>query len=292
MYIAFAATVLNHGIIAVADPLAEVSKSVLPSWFALTTAQMILACEVLYLVEQILLKASLAIFFLRIVTVTWQRRVFQALICFYELYTLALFFCVLFADGRPTGHNILLGSASNPDFDHALFGPLNYIQTVLNIVVDITFTMIPIFVVSKALMPLREKISISVLILIAALGSIVSIARLPYIPIIVRDNTSIDFPGIEALGLISLGEATAGIVAISLATTRPLFKKWLEKTRTSRATKSGTGKAGDSKMDTSISRRIDIDVEEEVIDVWNRVGGESLFNDKGMKMAPVVVRAF
>ncbi|GAM91420.1 hypothetical protein ANO11243_094700 [Dothideomycetidae sp. 11243] len=227
----------------------------LDDWMLLI-ALLIVAGECMYLAEQIFLKASLGIYFMRIVSKKWEKRTIAGLLTVYEMYTFAFLFYGIFQYGAPTAKDILLQWKAPHALPEATSAPLNYLYAALNILVDFVFTIIPIVVVAKAMMPRRAKISVSILILLGSVGSVVSVARIYYLPVIFKTFT---FSGIEILGVISLAESAAGIIAISLAACRPLFKSFFEKT-SSKGSKSNTAHKSTGAGFTGISRRTDVDI--------------------------------
>ncbi|KAF2149103.1 hypothetical protein K461DRAFT_271669 [Myriangium duriaei CBS 260.36] len=244
IYITASVKQLDHGIVAEQNLLARI----------------IIAGETLYLAGQMFLKASMGLYFLRVVNKKWQKLTIQILLGVYESFTFAYLICAVFAYGLPTPKNILLQSAAPHAMNRNRFKYLNYTYAIINVIVDVVFTALPILVVYSAMMSARAKLSVSFLILLGAVGSVVSIVRIYYLPAITGAYT---FGGIEMLGVISLAETAAGIIAISLAAIRPLLKALFEKTsyyKGNTASKSMTAING---VATGISKRTEIVTKQE-----------------------------
>jgi hypothetical protein len=111
------------------------------------------------------------------------------------------------------------------DWD-SVMGPISYFSGALTAITDWIFVLTTVSLVLKMKMPPRAKISVVLLLSLAAMGSIVSIARIPFI----RGgryqlNTTAKLPRVVILAAI---EAGIGIIALSLATLRPLVKTWMD----------------------------------------------------------------
>lgn len=244
VYIKYSQLQLDQGIIAVEGLL----------------GQLIITGECLYLVEQIFLKASMGVYFLRIIREKWQTRTILISLAIYEVYTIAFLFCAIFSFGLPTAHHILEQSKAPHAIPVTVFRPINYIYAAFNIIIDFIFTFIPMFVVAKAMIPLRAKVSVCVLILLGAVGSMVSVARIYFLPAITE---KFSFSGIEMLGTISLAESSAGMIAISLATLRPLFKSCIDRVSSSKGSKYATTE-NKTYGQTGISKRTEVAMVESI----------------------------
>lgn len=105
-------------------------------------------------------------------------------------------------------------------------GPISYFSGALTALTDWIFVLTTVSLVLKTKMPPRAKTSVVLLLSLAAMGSVVSIARIPFI----RGgryqlNTTAKLPRVVILAAI---EAGIGIIALSLATLRPLVKTWMD----------------------------------------------------------------
>lgn len=107
-----------------------------------------------------------------------------------------------------------------------VMGPISYFSGALTAATDWVFVLTTVSLVLKTKMPSRAKLSVCLLLSLAAMGSIVSIVRIPYIRggrLVL--NQAAKLPRVVILAAV---EAGIGIIALSLATLRPLIKTWLD----------------------------------------------------------------
>ena len=182
----------------------------------------------LYLLDQICFKLSLALFFLRIVTRKWQRLIIVITVTIYTAFNFGLLFVVLFQCGNPTAINILTTTCLDWP---TILGPLLYFSATLNALVDWIFALTPIIVIRSLHMEKRDKHSVMAMIVLAISGSIVSIVRIPYIPGLRLDSYSYSSTN-DVIAYTSVIESGIGIIVASLALLRPLVRQWVEKART------------------------------------------------------------
>ncbi|KAF2155502.1 hypothetical protein K461DRAFT_290530 [Myriangium duriaei CBS 260.36] len=179
------------------------------------------ASMLIYLVDQALLKVSMALFFLRIPQKRWQVVVIHISMTIYVIYTVAFFFVVLFECGSPTGFNFVYGTC----FSWKIMGPLNYVAAILNAIIDWIFIITPLFVVWQTMMSRRSRIQVCLVIAFGAFGSVVSVVRIPLIKDLRIIHSLTYFGQIVPITLLSLSETGVGLIAISLAVLRPLIKR-------------------------------------------------------------------
>ncbi|KAG9650842.1 hypothetical protein KCU98_g14905, partial [Aureobasidium melanogenum] len=171
---------------------------------------------------EIFIKLSAALFFLRLVQEIWQRRVILISITIYVMVMTMVILLTIFQCGTPS--NIFIHrDCLNWD---SVMGPISYFSGALTALTDWIFVLTTVALVLKTKMPPRAKISVVLLLSLAAMGSVVSIARIPFI----RGgryqlNTTAKLPRVVILAAI---EAGIGIIALSLATLRPLVKTWMD----------------------------------------------------------------
>ncbi|PPJ59017.1 hypothetical protein CBER1_11908 [Cercospora berteroae] len=175
----------------------------------------------LYVATMIFLKTSLGIFYLRIVIRNWQRHLVYFVLSFNALWGICLFFLALFQCGSNVSKYL-----ENTIKDICLPVPVAYrIQLAaayLNAVTDWIFAILPIFVLVKATMPMRTKLSAGFVLTLGCCGSIISLARISYIKGI-RPGPNFFQTAVE-LGSWSIAELGLIIIAASIATLRPLLR--------------------------------------------------------------------
>ncbi|KAG9963405.1 hypothetical protein KCU61_g3758, partial [Aureobasidium melanogenum] len=197
----------------------------------------------LYILTTVTLKISLAIFFLRIVVRPWQRKVIYAATTVYAVYATAFAFVAVFQCGIPT--NFLIKEATGVCIRDDILQPLNYLHSLLNAISDWTFACLPVFVLWNAKIPRSAKISSGLLLSLGAIGSIISLVRIAYIPGLKSGPAF--FTNAINIGVLSLTEPGLGMVAACLATLRPLFKNMMEKARTTNTSHSSKSLSHNSK---------------------------------------------
>ncbi|USW49414.1 hypothetical protein Slin15195_G027330 [Septoria linicola] len=180
---------------------------------------MVIASFDLYVATMIFFKISLALFYLRIVMRTWQRYTVVATAVLNTVYGIFLFSAALFNCGDPSRY-----------LENELKGVCMTVRTIyiiqlsgciINATTDWIFAILPIFVLAKATMPLRTRVSAGFILLLACCGSIVSMVRIRYLEGLKPGpdffSTAID------LCIWTIVECGLGISAASAATLRPLF---------------------------------------------------------------------
>ena len=196
------------------------------------------------------LKISLAVFFLRIVSLLtaptlrscadhacdqvvakWQRYTIIIGTTIFSLFTFAFFFIAVFRCGPPS--QFLLNNAKGKCLSWKVTGPLNYIHGTLNALTDWIFVSLPILVIRDANMNRKAKASVIGVLAIGVLGSVASIVRLYYIKDIHPGASSATefFSKASTIAIASIIEIGLGVTAACLATLRPLFKSLLDHTR-------------------------------------------------------------
>ena len=174
-----------------------------------------------------MLKVSLTIFFLRIVIRPWQRAVIWAAFTLYTFYGIVYFFFAVFQCRNPAQFfiNVLEGRC----LSFGILLPMGYVQSALNAVTDWVFAILPLFVLWRAQLPLRAKVTACACLLLGTLGSISSVVRIFYVHGLAPSSEFFQQAG--RIGIWSTIEPGLGIIAASLATLRPLCKSCLDRAR-------------------------------------------------------------
>jgi len=141
------------------------------------------------------------------------------------MYAVAFFFTALFQCGHPSTFNYLAGNCISWD----IFGPMNYVAAILNAVIDWILTITPMAAVWKLQMTRGKKISVSLIMMVGSIASVASIARIPFVSTL-HIHGNLDFFRLTIpICILSIAETALGIMAISGAALKPLFKSILEK---------------------------------------------------------------
>ncbi|KAF2849180.1 hypothetical protein T440DRAFT_453103 [Plenodomus tracheiphilus IPT5] len=179
--------------------------------------------EVFYILTTTLLKVSLGLFFLRVLSAPWQTRIFHIILGISTIYGLIYILITIFQCGNPSKlADSLLGSPK------CLPGPFllttGYLYGTINVLADWTFVLIPITVLISSDLDTRSKISVSLVMALGAIGSLSSIMRMIYLHGLALTNGN----GLMASSIKATMWATAepgtGIIAASIAILRPLVR--------------------------------------------------------------------
>lgn len=141
---------------------------------------MVQLSEVFYILTTTLLKISLGLFFLRLLSKKWQMIVFHTILGVSATYGLFYALTTIFVCGDPTKiADSLAGSKKCLPTTFVL--TTGYLYGCLNIIADWTFVLIPIVILIESDMDRRSKISVSVVMGLGAIGSVSSILRMVYL---------------------------------------------------------------------------------------------------------------
>lgn len=179
--------------------------------------------EVFYILCTTLLKVSLGLFFLRVLTAPWQTRIFHTLLAISTIYGLIYILITIFQCGNPSKlADSLLGSPK------CLPGPFllatGYLYGAINILADWTFVLIPISVLVSSDLDRKSKISVSIVMALGAVGSVSSIMRMVYLHgLALNGGKGILASSIKAT-IWATAEPGTGIIAASIAILRPLLR--------------------------------------------------------------------
>jgi hypothetical protein len=191
----------------------------------------------------IAIKVSLGIFFLKIMTRQWQRYVIYAAMLSSTVVGIAFSFFSTFVCGVPRPLDVIekeiLGKCRKP----IEILVISYFHGILTSSTDFIFASLSVSMLGKSKLGRREKATVTFILLLAAAyvqcqfapkpvltdlsGSIASIARFRYIPQLAQDYRHF-YRNVLSITLASLIEVGSGIIAGSLATLRPLFRRFVK----------------------------------------------------------------
>ncbi|PQE03090.1 hypothetical protein CJF31_00002940 [Rutstroemia sp. NJR-2017a BVV2] len=206
-------------------------------------------CEPLYVLSNMALKASIAIFLLRLCVLKIHKIIIWTVFIVTEVYS--LFFFILFVlQCRPTSYfwdryKLHAGTGSSSK-GTCIEGPLVSNCFIgysgISCVTDWTFSILPIFLIWNLQMNQRTKTSVILVLAAGALASSATIVRLPYLQTL---NDVDDFLYSTAgVAIWSTLETGIGITASSLATLRPLFQNFFGISSTGPSGQSDTNRGG------------------------------------------------
>lgn len=176
----------------------------------------------------VILKISLGIFYLRIAVERWQKWTIYITVGISTIFGTYYFFAAIFQCGNPSNflRNAVSGKCSSGDV--TLFA-VNMTAGVINATSDLILAVLPITIIRKACMPMRAKVSAMFVLLLGCTGSAISLVRLSYLGGLAYDRNF--FESGVSITVWSIAEAGICIIAVSLATLRPLFRRCLDGTR-------------------------------------------------------------
>ena len=203
--------------------------------------QLICAEQALYIAGTICLKISLAFFFLRFLIVRWSRYIVWISVIVYTTLATAMLLLVTFECGLP--NNYVVKTASGKCLSFRMLSSMGYAHGALNALTDWVFPILAIqFLVRCTKMSLAAKLSCCGILLLAVVGSIASIVRTVYIPMI-GPGGNIYSRNMKPL-IWTMIEGGLGIIAASLATLRPLFQRCAGRTRSALQSKNTGDRSG------------------------------------------------
>lgn len=172
-----------------------------------------------------MVKAALAAFFMKILPRNcWQRLTLIVSFWVFAAFTLVYAFVTLFQCGSPTE------SLSDPNawcMDVKDLTDVAYASAAFNMGMDWLMTLMPVTAIWNANMSRKLKTSVIFVMSLGALGSIISLVRIPFIGLALFDGSLEGFRKVTPFLFLALWENCMGIMAVSLAALRPLFKKAL-----------------------------------------------------------------
>ncbi|KAF2154470.1 hypothetical protein K461DRAFT_320581 [Myriangium duriaei CBS 260.36] len=182
-----------------------------------------------YGVVSALVRIATAAFFLRVVPAQtlykWHRFVLISVVSAYAVFSVVVGFVLLGQCGM-TWPEVNMKLYTDKCFDTNTMYDLLWALAVATAVADWAMTLIPIAVVFKGAMSTRTKRTSAPVILLAALGGIVSIIRIPFNDYFVLEGPQ-SMPHYMIWLTLALYEMCIALAATSLAATRPLLQKWL-----------------------------------------------------------------
>lgn len=153
---------------------------IFPPKFSLTNEQYVQLSEVFYILTTTVLKISLGLFFLRVLTKRWQTLLFQILLGVSATYGLFYVISTIFVCGDPARiADTLLGSKQC--LPRAFILGTGYLYGALNVIADWTFVLIPICILIDSDLDRRSKVSVSIVMALGAVGSVSSIMRMVHL---------------------------------------------------------------------------------------------------------------
>jgi hypothetical protein len=141
------------------------------------------ACEPLYVFTGMFLKASIAVFLLRLCVVEIQRYIIYAVVGLTQIYSVVFFFIFVF-QCSPSSY-FWTRFAPVPGVGYCIDAsiPTNFFigYSAIACLTDWTLALLPIFLVKNLQMNKQTKISVALILSVGAIASSATIIRIPYL---------------------------------------------------------------------------------------------------------------
>ncbi|KAH8651412.1 hypothetical protein BX600DRAFT_102377 [Xylariales sp. PMI_506] len=199
--------------------LANLSSEAIPK-----AMQMWWTCEPLYVLSNMAIKASIAIFLLRICVQKIHKMIIWVVIGITEVYSL-FFFLLFVLQCRPTNLFWLRYTSDPPSgscLDASVVSNAFYAYSAISCLTDWTYSVLPIFLVAKLQMDTKVKISVVLILAAGCIASSATIVRFPYLYSL-TDITDFLYSTSD-VAIWSTVETGLGITAAGVATLRPLLR--------------------------------------------------------------------
>lgn len=218
-FCSFAMTGVHHGTgqHAITLPPAEIPVGLKWWW----------ACEPVYVLSNMALKFSIAIFLLRIAVAKTHKAIIWTTVTVIELYS-AFYFFLFVLQCRPsayfwTQYTGGKGSCINPK----ITVDATYVYSAISCATDWILGIIPVFLVWNLQMNPRTKLVVAMILAVGAIASTATIIRIPYVKDLA--NQADFLYATTDVALWSTAETGIGITASACATLRPLFRNFFSR---------------------------------------------------------------
>ncbi|KAI0887404.1 uncharacterized protein GGS22DRAFT_186236 [Annulohypoxylon maeteangense] len=190
-----------------------------------TILKMRYAGEIVYIMTSLLIKFTVGIFLLRICSLAWQRTAIWTALFVCLVYSVFFTFMAIF-QCRPVPYywSQYTEQMTGTCFSDELVRAISYAHAVINCVCDWTLGLLPIALIGKLELSKRSKIMVSCTLALGSIASIATIIRIPYIWQLAAENAD-RLHVFTVVSIWSTVENGLGLIASSLATLRPLYRK-------------------------------------------------------------------
>ncbi|KAG9254598.1 uncharacterized protein F5Z01DRAFT_654303 [Emericellopsis atlantica] len=188
--------------------------------------QMWWTCEPLYVLTNMFIKASIALFLLRICVDRVHKIIIWTVTGITEIYSL-FFFLLFILQCRPTSLFWLRVTENPPSgscLDAKVVSDAFYGYSAISCLTDWTYSILPMFVVWNLQMDRKVKLSVVLILAAGTIASAATIVRFPYLYSLTDIN---DFLySTSDVAIWSTVETGLGITAAGFATLRPLLRRF------------------------------------------------------------------
>ncbi|CAJ2503689.1 Uu.00g110830.m01.CDS01 [Anthostomella pinea] len=181
-------------------------------------------CEPLYALTGMAIKASIAIFLLRICVERSHKIIILAVTAITEVYS-AIFFILFIVQCQPVSLFWQRFGADPPAGhcnDARIISDVFYGYSAISCLTDWTYSILPIFIVVKLQMSTRLKVSVALILASGAIASTATIVRFPYLYSLT--DTDDFLYSVSDVAIWTTVEIGIAITAANVATLRPLLR--------------------------------------------------------------------
>ncbi|PVH82384.1 hypothetical protein DL98DRAFT_388808, partial [Cadophora sp. DSE1049] len=182
------------------------------------------ACEPVYVLSNIALKLSIGVMLIRIAVAKKHKIIIWTVVVVFEVYG-AFYFFLFVLQCRPSAYFwTQYTGGKGTCIDPTITVDATYAYSAISCWTDWTLAIIPMFIVWNLQMNIRTKIGLSLILAMAALASIATIIRIPYVKDLA--NQADFLYATTDVAIWSTAETGIGLAACSFATLRPLFRSF------------------------------------------------------------------
>ncbi|KAG0647006.1 hypothetical protein D0Z07_6147 [Hyphodiscus hymeniophilus] len=185
------------------------------------------ACEPVYVLSNMALKFSIAVFLLRIAVARVHRLIIWTTVAVAELYS-AFYFFLFVLQCRPSAYFWTQYTGGRGScIDPTVTVDATYAYSAISCAADWILGIVPVFLVWNLQMNPRTKIVVAMILAVGAIASTATIVRIPYVKDLA--NQADFLYATTDVALWSTAETGIGITASACATLRPLFRNFFSR---------------------------------------------------------------
>ncbi|RAL62929.1 hypothetical protein DID88_004770 [Monilinia fructigena] len=186
-------------------------------------------CEPFYVISNMFLKLSIAVFLLRLSSIRLHRYIILGTLVMCEIGGVFYFLVFIFQCQPSNYFWTKYTGGTGKCIDANVPVDAGYAYSAITCATDWILSLIPIWVVWNLQMTPRDKISVAIILSLGAVASTATIVRIPYL----HDLSNIEdflFATVD-VAIWSTTETGIGITACSVATLRPLFRSFFARSK-------------------------------------------------------------
>jgi hypothetical protein len=182
------------------------------------------ACEPVYVLSNMALKFSIGVMLIRIAVARTHKIIIWTVVVVLEVYG-AFYFFLFVLQCRPSAYFwTQYTGGKGTCIDPTITVDATYAYSAISCWTDWTLAIIPMFIVWNLQMNIRTKLGLSLILAMAAVASVATIIRIPYVKDLA--NQADFLYATTDVAIWSTAETGIGLAACSFATLRPLFRSF------------------------------------------------------------------